>query len=241
MRVSAWRRGVTRYRHGLFVRVDRRLVRVADVTIDKDGVVTGTVRISMTGPEALRWRHIAIENDEDEVKKQFNEYVRKMVPDGVDADFDHFLGLEDYHLQLMGLVKISGTLGNVTGKRVFLPGVFFESRTKHPFVEQQTRVTAVDMQYAGIVQDQVTYHVPANFAVESAPNDTSIPWTGKAVFQLKSKVDGDKIDVVRSMSRGFTILKPDDYKALHEFYQKVATADQQQLVLTSATKASGGN
>jgi len=216
-------------------------VRVADVTIDKDGVVTGTVRISMTGPEALRWRHIAIENDEDEVKKQFNEYVRKMVPDGVDADFDHFLGLEDYHLQLMGLVKISGTLGNVTGKRVFLPGVFFESRTKHPFVEQQTRMTAVDMQYAGIVQDQATYHVPANFAVESAPTDTSIPWTGKAVFQLKSKVDGNKIDVVRSMSRGFTILKPDDYKALHEFYQKVATADQQQLVLTSATKASGGN
>jgi nitrate reductase gamma subunit len=38
-----------------------------------------------------------------------------MVPDGVTAEFDHFLGLEDYHSQLMGIVKISGTLATATG------------------------------------------------------------------------------------------------------------------------------
>lgn len=215
-------------------------LRLADLTIDRDGTVSGTVRISMKGPEALRWRHIAVENDEDEVKKQFNEHMKGLVPDGVNAEFDHFLGLGDYHSQLMGIVKISGNMGTTTGKRVFLPGVFFESRAKHPFVKEETRQTAVDMEYADSVQDDVTYHLPDAFTVESAPPDASIPWTGHAVFHLKSAVNKNDITVARSFIRGFALLEAKDYSALRDFYQKVATADQQQLVLT-ATPVSKGN
>ena len=213
-------------------------IRIADVIIAPDGAVSGTARFTMAGPEALRWRQIAIENDPDEVKKQFNEYVRGQVPEGVDAEFDHFLGLEDYHSQLMGIVKLSGNFGTVTGKRVFLPSVFFESRAKHPFVEEKTRMTAVDMHYAGIVQDNVTYHLPDNFTVESSPPETSIPWTGKAVFHLKSTAQGNRVEVVRSLSRAFTMVKPAEYTELHDFYQKISTADQQQLVLVAAKPAS---
>jgi hypothetical protein len=209
-------------------------LRLADLTIDRDGSVTGTARISMNGPEALRWRHIAMENDEDEVKKQFNEHMKSLVPDGVNADFDHFLGLEDYHSQLMGIVKISGNMGTATGKRVFLPGVFFESRAKHPFVKEETRQISVDMEYADTVRDDVTYHLPDAFTIESAPPDASIPWSGHAVFQLKSVVNKNDITVGRNFIRGFALLEPKDYSALRDFYQKVATADQQQLVLTSA-------
>jgi hypothetical protein len=212
-------------------------IRIADVTIAPDGAVSGTARFTMAGPEALRWRQIAIENDPDEVKKQFNEYMRGQVPEGVDAEFDHFLGLEDYHSQLMGIVKLSGNFGTVTGKRVFLPGVFFESRAKHPFVEEKTRLTAVDMHYAGIVQDSVAYHLPDNFTVESSPPETSIPWTGKAVFHLKSTAQGNRVEVVRTLSRAFTMVKPAEYTELHDFYQKISTADQQQLVLVAAKPA----
>jgi hypothetical protein len=215
-------------------------LRIADVTVARDGTVTGTARISMSGPAAMRWRELAIENDEDEVQKQFNEHMRGLVPDGVTAELDHFLGLEDYHLQLMGVVKLSGNMGTVTGKRVFLPGVFFESRAKHPFVAQEKRLTSVDMEYAEMVRDEVTYRVPDMFTVESAPPNTSIPWTGHAVFSVKSTVDKGNIVVVRTMARAFSLVDPKDYSALHDFYQKVATADQQQLVLTAAP-ASAGN
>jgi hypothetical protein len=213
-------------------------LRIADVQIASDGAVSGTARIALAGPEAVRWRQIALENDPDEVKRQFNEYLRSQVPEGVDAEFDHFLGLNDYHSQLMGIVKLSGNFGTVTGKRVFLPGVFFESRAKHPFVEQKTRLTSVDMRYASIVQDNVTYHLPDNFTVESSPAETSIPWTGKAVFHLKSTAAGNKVEVTRSLSRAFTMVKPAEYTALHDFYQKVSTADQQQLVLVATKPAS---
>ena len=215
-------------------------LRIADVTIAPDGGVSGTARISMMGPEAARWRELAVENDEDEVKKQFNEHMRNEVPDGVTADFDHFLGLDDYHAQLMGIVKISGNMGTKTGKRIFLPGVFFASRAKHPFVADETRRTAVDMEYADDVHDEVTYHVPDIFTVESAPPDTSIPWTGHAAFAIKSTVDKNTIEVDRTLARAFTMVMPKDYPALRDFYQKVATADQQQLVLTAAAAAKSG-
>lgn len=215
--------------------------RIADVTVAKDGSVTGTVRISMAGPSGLLWRHRAISNDEDEVKKQFNEYLKAILPDGVQGDFDHFLALEDYHAQLMGIAKISGNLGTVTGKRVFLPGEFFASRAKHPFVAEEKREMPVDMEHPETVVDDVTYRLPDGFAVESAPPVAKIPWSGYAALGTKSTVDKSTVVLSRTFIRGFSMVAAKDYPALRDFYQKVAAADQQQLVLQQAAVVSAKN
>lgn len=209
-------------------------LRTANLIVAADGSVSGTARITMNGPAALRWREKAASNDEDEVKKQFNEEMKGMVPDGVTAEFDHFLGLDDYHTQLMGIVKISGNLGTQTGKRMFVPAMFFESHAKHPFVAVEKRESPVDMEYGDMVKDEVTYQLPEGFAVESAPLDASVPWTGHAGFAVKTATGKNQITVTRSLLRGFTFLDPKEYPQLREYYQKIATADQQQLVLTTA-------
>ena len=218
---------------------DAATIQVADLTIERDGSVKGTVRIAMTGPAALHWRRLAIENDEDEVKKQFNEHMKGMVPDGVTAEFDHFLGLEDYHLLLIAMVRISGNMGTATGKRMFLPGFFFESRTKHPFVSEDKRRAPVDMKYAEFVQDRVTYHLPDAVTVESAPADATIPWEGHAAMEIKTTPGKNDFKVTHTMIRAFCVVGAADYPALRDFYQKTATADQQQLVLTVAPAAKG--
>uniref|UniRef100_E6QI70 DUF3857 domain-containing protein n=1 Tax=mine drainage metagenome TaxID=410659 RepID=E6QI70_9ZZZZ len=206
-------------------------LRAADVTVAADGTVTGVARFTMFGPEALRWRHIAIENDVSEVKKLFNEMVDAELPDGVHGEFDHFIGIEDYESGLMGIVNLSGTLGTATGKRVFLPGEFFESRAKHPFVAEAERKMPVDMRYADLVQDKVTYYLPDEWSVESTPPDTTIPMGEMAVFQAKSAHTASRIDMARSFARGFTLLDAKSYGQLHDFYQRVATADTGQVVL----------
>lgn len=215
--------------------------RIADITVAKDGSVSGTVRVALGGPAALHWRHMAISNDEDEVKKQFNEYLKGILPDGVQGDFDHFLGLEDYHSQLMGVAKISGTLGTSTGKRVFLPGEFFASKARHPFVAEEKREMAVDMEYPETVVDDVTYRLPEGFTVESAPPDGKIPWTGHAILATKATVDKSTVTLNRTFIRGFSMVGAKDYPELRDFYQKVAASDQQQLVLEQAAVASAKN
>jgi hypothetical protein len=219
--------------------MDSTVQRVADLTINEAGNVRGSVRYVMTGPDALYWRQLALENDEDEVKKQFNESMQDEVPDGVQADFDHFLGLDDYTVNLIGFVKVSGNIGTATGKHFFLPGLFFESRSKHPFVAEDKRTTPIDVHYSRMVEDDVTYRLPPGFTVESAPLTASTAWPEHALLKTNSKTSRDTVEVVRSLAYNFTLLDPKDYPNLHDFYQKVATADQQQLVLTRAPAAKG--
>jgi hypothetical protein len=213
--------------------------RIANLSIDKTGSVQGTVRFVMTGPDALHWRQLALENDENEVKKLFNESMRDSLPEGVQADFDHFLGLDGYNSNLIGIIRVSGNLGSATGKHFFLPGLFFESRAKHPFVAQDKRLTPIDLHYAKIEQDDVTYRLPPGYTVESAPQTSDVTWPNHAVLQINSTAKDGTVEVQRTFARNFTLLNPTDYNDLRDFYLKLATADQQQLVLTRAPAAKG--
>ena len=213
--------------------------RFAALTVAPDGAVSGSVRFVMNGPESLRWRQIAVLNDEAEVKKQFNEALDEILPDGVHADFDHFLGLEEYNSVLIAIAKVSGNIGTATGKRFFLPGQFFASHARHPFVEEETRVTPIDVHHAQLLEDEVTYSLPAGYAVESAPPPANVSWPDHGYLKIDSKAESSSITITREMANNFVLLGADEYAKLRGFYQQVASADQQQLVLVRAQPAKG--
>jgi hypothetical protein len=217
--------------------------RIAEITLDDKGAITGYARFIITGPEALHWRQLTLTNDTDEIKKQFNEQLIGILPDGVHADFDHFLALDDYNAKLIAIINLSGNLGTATGKRYFLPGLFFESQAKHPFVAQATRFAPVDVHYSKVVQDTVSYHLPAGYSVESAPLTADTGWPQHALLRIKSDIDGTNVTISRAFLYNYTLLSSKDYTDLHDYYLKVAAADQQQLVLTHApaTTAPKGN
>jgi hypothetical protein len=215
------------------------LVRVADLKIDPTGNAQGTIQCLLQGQEALRWRQLALENDPDEVKRKFDEWMQESLPEGVQENFDHFVGLEDSSSNLMAFVKVNGTLGTLTGKRLFLPGLFFEAKSKHPFVAQDKREMPVDVHYARAVQDQVIYEMPPGYAMESGPKTAEIKWAQQAVLNIAAGADESKVDIRRTLIYGYTYLAPKDYGDLHDFYQKVAEADQQQLILARSTPKAG--
>jgi hypothetical protein len=211
----------------------------ADLIIDADGGMKGTVRVVMNGPEALYWRQLALVNDETEVRKQFIESMCGDLPEGVQADFDRFLSLDDPTVNLIAFVNVSGSLGSVTGKHLFLPGLFFKSRAKHPFVAQDKRITPIDLHYAKMEQEDVVYHLPAGYTVESAPKIPDLAWPNHALLRINSTIKDSTVEVQRTFTRYFTMLRSGDYKDLHDFYLKIATADQQPLVLTRTPVAKG--
>jgi hypothetical protein len=217
------------------------LTRVGDITVDEHGQITGSIRFLLTGQEALRWRQAAVRNDIDEVKKEFDRSLLSQVPEGVEANLDHFLALDDPDVNLIANVKVKGTLGAATAKRLMLPGFFFETRGAHPFVAEEKREEPVDMHYADEVSDEITYHLPPDLTVEGAPQDGKVPWQGHAVLVSKTKVESGQVTVVRQLARAFTFVKPEEYQSLRDFYQKVATADQQEIVLTRSTTAAKAN
>jgi hypothetical protein len=217
---------------------DNSVSRLADLTLDAHGGITGQIQIIMIGQEALRWRQFALRNDGAELKKRFeHDELEGTVPEGVEAHVDHFLGLDQPDANLMAMVKVTGALGTATAKRILLPGLFFGTRGHTPFVHEEKRLMPVDMHYAGRVTDDVTYHLPSGAAVEGAPQDTNVSWQGHALFILKSKAGADQIEIANSLARGFALAKPEEYQDLRGFYQKVDAAEQAQLVLTAAPGA----
>lgn len=226
--------------------------RLGDVFVDAQGGVTGRVNIVMNGQKALHWRQRALVEDDTELKKEFDhEEIEGLAPEGVDAHVDHFLSMNDPYSDLMAAVTVKGTLGTATAKRLILPGFFFETRAAVPFVNEDKRLIPVDMHYGRRVTDEITYHLPDGVSVEGAPQDASIPWPSHAAFIAKSVAQPGQITVRQTLLVGFTIAKPEEYQDLRGFYQKVAGADQEQLVLTmpaapapsgkTAAPAGGGN
>ena len=216
---------------------DNTVTRNAELTIDDHGGVTGSLTIVMNGQTALRWRQAAIENDISEVKKQFDRQLEEITPDGVEAHVDHFLAIDQPDSNLIAMCMVKGSMGTATAKRLLLPGYFFETRGHVPFVNQEKRVEQVDMQYGDRVTDMVVYNLPAGLTVEGAPQDAKVSWAGHAVFIAKSQSDPGKLTIAHSVARGFALAKADEYQDLRGFYQKIAAADQEDLVLSTAAVA----
>lgn len=213
--------------------------RSGTISLDDHGGMTASFTFLMRGQEAIYWRQQAVRNDLDEVKKRFDRMLQNIMPEGVEAHLDHFLGLDDPELNLIAMINAKGTVGTTTSKRLLLPGYFFESRGHRPFVNQPQRQSMVDMHYAERVTDKVVYQYPASFKVEGVPQNAKIPFPSQAALETKVEQAQESITVSRSLARAFTFLKPDQYQDLRAFYQKVDANDQEQVVLSIAADQKG--
>jgi hypothetical protein len=102
-------------------------------------------------------------------------------------------------------------------------------------VTEEKRELPIDLHYAEQVIDDVVYHLPTGFSVESAPSATQLPWPDHAVLVVKTTPGTGTFDIKHIFARAFVLLNAKEYPALRGYYQKVATSDQQQLLLV------GGN
>jgi len=237
-------RGIAESSQGISIAVtpsqfyrDNDTQRVGDVNLDVHGAVTGNFTFVMKGQEALRWRQAALRVDETELKKQFDEELERIEPEGVKAHVDHFVGMDNRDISLLAIVKVDGTMGTTTAKRLLLPGFFFANRLHQPFVNEEKRMEPVDMRYGDRVTEQVTYHLPEGMTVEAAPQDANVSWTGHSLLVAKSITKPGEIVVGQTLSMAFTQVKPEEYQDLRGFYQKVAAVDQEQIVLSNVPAA----
>jgi hypothetical protein len=218
---------------------DAITAHAADLTVDAQGGITGTVKILMNGPAALHWHQLNLTSDPEEVRKQLNESLRNLLPQGITGEVDKIQGLETAEGFVSVSAKVSGLLGSSTGKRLLLPGFFFSTGAHQQFVAEEKREIAVDLHYAEQVIDDAVYHLPAGFTVESAPTPAQLPWEGHAVLVIKAAPGAGTIDIRHTFQRAFVLLEAKEYPALRDYYQKIAANDQQQLVLVKAPGAAG--
>ncbi len=205
--------------------------RTAALDLHNDGTVEGTVRVALNGTEALRWRQLALTESPDSLGIKFRDEAASDLPDGLKVDFDHFLGLDDPTVLLMGMLKVSGTAGTTTGKRLFLPASFFSARAHLPFVQSDKRAIAVDTHAPVYTIDTVSYSLQPGTRLESPLPPQTINFLNYGIYKTTFDSTPDSITAARSMLVSVSLFAPADYTPLHDFYSKINSADQQQLIL----------
>ncbi|HEX4308690.1 MAG TPA: hypothetical protein VHZ25_01615, partial [Acidobacteriaceae bacterium] len=195
---------------------------------------------------ALRWRQLALRDDEEETRKRIADELQSLVPNGVLVKTATLTGLTDVSQPLMATLEVSGGMGTRSANRIILPGSFFEANEK-PLFPEAKRENPVDLHYPYAVRDQVKITLAPGFAVESAPTNAQVPFSKNADFVVKYAASGSTYQQARLMALGKTVYSKDDYPQLRDFFQKAVTQDQQQLVLqrnpvaASAADGSGAN
>jgi hypothetical protein len=218
---------------------DTQTTRRGEVQMAEDGTLGGTIRVSMTGDEALRWRQDALRSDEQETLKKFGDAFQESMAPGVRVKAKEFSNLTDSTQPLIAKLEVSGTMGTKAGHRLILPSSFFEAHQEAPFASE-TRVTPVYMHYPYEVEDQLKLTLPADTAIESVPQDAEIPFVPNADFMSKYRGSGTTYLYARRIRVANILYEPKDYGKLRGFFQSVNGQDQAQLVLKAGAGGSAG-
>lgn len=209
---------------------DSQELRIAELKIDSEGKLQGTIRVNMNGGEALRWRQDILRSDEEQAKKDFGDELQRNMPAGVVVKTSHFIGATDYDNALMAIVDVSGSMGTATGKRVFLLGTFFEANAK-PLFAVEKRQNPIDLHFPYVVRDSVTITLPAGFTVESVPKDAEVPLPNFADLVVKYKGTDTAYVYSRLLAVANILYEAKEYPQLKDFFAKANAQDQQQVVL----------
>ena len=215
---------------------DAITARVADLTIDAAGGVTGTVHLVMNGPAALDLRQLKLTNVAGAVEQQVNESLRRVIPATLSVQLNGIQGIETSDGFVQVTARVSGTLGSVDGERIVLPAFLFSSSALPQFTSEETREAPIDMRYPEQVMDEVIYHLPAGYSVEGAPDSMQLPWPDHANLTVKVSSTAISIDVKHIFARGFDLLDAKEYPALRDYYGKLADKDRQQITLSASAK-----
>jgi len=178
----------------------------------------------------MRWRQRALEGDQVELKKDFDDHLQPDLPPGIVIHTDHFLGLDEEGTNLLVRMNVSGSLGTATGKRIFLPLSIFAAGGRDPFASSH-REEPIDLQFPFLEKDQVTLHLPAEFQVESVPTDARVDLPQNAVYLSVAKAAGQTITYERNLIMANILFTAAEYDKLKGFFDDVSNKDRAQAVL----------
>jgi hypothetical protein len=213
-----------------------RTQRIADLTVDQQGALSGTISMTYTGAPALHWRQRALEGDAASLEREVRTSVERLMPQGIELKVTSIDKLEDYEQPLVAKLEVKGTLGSSTGKRLLLPGDIFEANSKPSFTHEKREIP-VYFEYPRLIQDAVRVKFPATFTVESLPAADKSTFKDAVGHTLSTESTPTSFTVRRNYTLGGIVFPPDSYPDMRAFYSKMENKDQESVVLTSAPAA----
>lgn len=204
--------------------------RTAQLSLSKDGTLTGTVTLELQGQEALESRLDGVDRDEAGRKKSLEEDLKGLLPAGAIVKATEIKGWDEIEGPLVVTFSLEvPAYAAVAGKLLMVPACVFQTRHNKAFTHAD-RKYPIYFPYPFTESDSASIEVPAGFTVESVPQqqDVSLKY---ARYQSVAQFDGARLITQRRLAFNGIFVPLEKYAELKDFFSKVKAGDEQQAVL----------
>ena len=207
-----------------------RTERHAQLTLSDTGDLEGKLTATYTGLEGARLRQEERNADATERKKYLEDLVKEYTPAASEVSLTNQPEWKNSALPLVAefSFKVPGW-ATQAGHHVLVPSGLFGAREKHLF-DHAVRIHPIYVEYPYTESDDIEIQLPSGWKVSSLPPG----WkdTGKVVtYTLAAQDDNGKLHLTRTVSVNFIFLDTKYYSALRNYFQRIKTTDDQQVVV----------
>ena len=197
-----------------------------DLTLSSDGVLTGQIRNTYQGYDALRRRrHIA----SFRFKEEFRKSLRKEMDEGVLTELE-IVNLEDVEKPLIEEIGVEISAFS-DGATQFLLNPFLVNRTvRNPFVSQE-RLYPVD--FGSTLDERITIIVnfPEGVRLENLPDEVGLVLPGDGGhFMLKAQNEGQRVTIFSRLSTKKALYNHKEYFYLRELFARIVQVQNTDLI-----------
>jgi hypothetical protein len=212
---------------------DATLVRHADLQLDTDGSASGKLQIDFAGQTACIIREKDWNEPEDARTKGLSELIKDWLPPNSTFEIASVTGASAHAvpLHVEGILRIPG-YATVATNRILVPVTPFRASQVQNF-QSTARVNPIYLPYPYQEQDDIFLKLPPGYRVEAMPRGEK---TLKSLveFDLVAHLNVSTVQVNRQLVVDAYSFPVAAYPSLRTFFQTVASADEQQVVLTNA-------
>ena len=207
-----------------------QIQRKGVLKLSATGDLEGTLVVTFTGLEGMRWRVDERNEDDAARKKALEDEVKEYIPIGGDVELTkqpdwtspELPFVAEFSLKVPGWVALSG-------RRALFPVGVFGGSEKHVF-EYSQRVHPIYFEFLSQKLDDVTVELPPGWQITGLPKpqNQDLHVVGYAVAAENSN---GALHLTRKLDISIISLDTKYYGPMRSFFQIVKAGDEQQIVL----------
>lgn len=204
--------------------------RTAELKLQPDGSLEGTLEIVFSGQEALDRRLSASDEDDAGRRKLLEDEVKDLTPSGATIDLETVTAWQDPEQPLRIKCHLrAARFATFTQQRMLFPMAVFRTNRKNPF-NHVYRVQPVYFQHGYRELDKISISIPAGYRVEAVPAEADDK-TPFAEFHTKRNTEDGFLRLERQSEMSGYFFPVQSYRSLREYFEKMRESDAENVVL----------
>jgi len=204
--------------------------RDADLKLQLDGSLQGTLNIVFTGQEAVDRRLQGLDEDESGRSALVEDEIKGWMPPGATIDLDSVQGWESSGEPLRVKCRVQAPHFAVfTKQRILFPTGIFQVNQKVPLTHMN-RTLPLYFRHGYKELDKVTITVPSEYRVEALPAQATTD-SEFASFNVKRTSGKDAVLLERQPELKQFVFPTSYYAPLRQYFQRLRKIDSESVVL----------